>query len=548
MSEEPQQARELAPHYYRDNFQRLLDTVEVQYGDLLNSDENRFLSDYRDLGFDAQCLYVRLVSRVGPWFREAKLHYPELDNVSAAVDELLQAGLALQTESLPLLELSRLLTRQELAQGFGLPASASKAELLVALDDGEDKLLAPLLEGRVIAPLATDTVALMSLLFFGNRRQGLTDFVLDDLGVARYYPYSLDRTQRLFPNRAALDEYLACAALSDAWYEAMEAELDPGLLEALAVSIRDFSPCHGTSQRRWHRLCNTVARELERMDQGVLAMSLYQPSGLHPARERCARLLEKAGREEDALALCEVILSEPWGEEERDAAARIRPRLLRKLQGVRATRKRDNFDTVSLALARGEHSVEHSVAESLVGEWQQVHYVENRLMNALFGLVFWEQMFASLPGAFHNPYQAAPSDMFEQGFAQRREELLEVRLSELAVADLSQLVPAAWRKYRGYQSRWVNWRAVDEDLVKSASAIIPAEHLLAIWRRMLFDPGENRRGFPDLLALGQLAGEYRMIEVKGPGDALQESQKRWLRFFDAEGIPASVAWVSWLDD
>ena len=29
----------------------------------------------RALGFDAQCLYVRLVSRVGPWFREDKLQY-----------------------------------------------------------------------------------------------------------------------------------------------------------------------------------------------------------------------------------------------------------------------------------------------------------------------------------------------------------------------------------------------------------------------------------------------------------------------------------------
>jgi hypothetical protein len=62
---------------------------------------------------------------------------------------------------------------------------------------------------------------------------------------------------------------------------------------------------------------------------------------------------------------------------------------------------------------------------------------------------------------------------------------------------------------------------------------------------MLFDPGENRRGFPDLVALGDTPGDYCLIEVKGPGDALQDSQKRWLRFFEKEGIPAAVAWVSW---
>jgi hypothetical protein len=39
-----------------------------------------------------------------------------------------------------------------------------------------------------------------------------------------------------------------------------------------------------------------------------------------------------------------------------------------------------------------------------------------------------------------------------------------------------------------------------------------------------------------------------MIEVKGPGDALQDSQKRWLRFFARESIPAQVAWITWSDD
>jgi hypothetical protein len=65
---------------------------------------------------------------------------------------------------------------------------------------------------------------------------------------------------------------------------------------------------------------------------------------------------------------------------------------------------------------------------------------------------------------------------------------------------------------------------------------------------MLFDPGENRRGFPDLIALGERAGDYCLIEVKGPGDALQDSQKRWLRYFDRQGIPAQVARVEWREE
>jgi hypothetical protein len=65
---------------------------------------------------------------------------------------------------------------------------------------------------------------------------------------------------------------------------------------------------------------------------------------------------------------------------------------------------------------------------------------------------------------------------------------------------------------------------------------------------MLFDPGENRRGFPDLIALGSNPGDYRLIEVKGPGDTLQHGQRRWLRFFREQSIPACVARVEWLCD
>ena len=107
---------------------------------------------------------------------------------------------------------------------------------------------------------------------------------------------------------------------------------------------------------------------------------------------------------------------------------------------------------------------------------------------------------------------------------------------------------AAYSRYQGYLCTWVDWRYIDLALVQDTLVVVPPEHLLAIWQRMLFDPLENRSGFPDLIALGKLQGQYSLIEVKGPGDALQDGQKRWLRFFQQQGIPASVAWVSWSGD
>lgn len=38
----------------------------------------------------------------------------------------------------------------------------------------------------------------------------------------------------------------------------------------------------------------------------------------------------------------------------------------------------------------------------------------------LFGLLFWDVLFAPLPGAFTSPYQSAPHDLHSRHFADRR--------------------------------------------------------------------------------------------------------------------------------
>jgi len=44
--------------------------------------------------------------------------------------------------------------------------------------------------------------------------------------------------------------------------------------------------------------------------------------------------------------------------------------------------------------------------------------------------------------------------------------------------------------------------------------------------------------FPD-------CGSYQLLEVKGPGDRLQDNQKRWIRAFERFGIPYRVVNVAW---
>lgn len=53
-------------------------------------------------------------------------------------------------------------------------------------------------------------------------------------------------------------------------------------------------------------------------------------------------------------------------------------------------------------------------------------------MCTLFGLLFWDIIFADIPGAFETPYQSAPLDIAEDCFYYAREGLIQARLDEIA--------------------------------------------------------------------------------------------------------------------
>lgn len=56
---------------------------------------------------------------------------------------------------------------------------------------------------------------------------------------------------------------------------------------------------------------------------------------------------------------------------------------------------------------------------------------EGRIVTTLFGLLFWDIIFAPIPGAFETPFQSAPLDLVEDTFYYSRQELIEACLDEI---------------------------------------------------------------------------------------------------------------------
>lgn len=252
----------------------------------------------------------------------------------------------------------------------------------------------------------------------------------------------------------------------------------------------------------------------------------------------------------ESLEQCTEILTTPQNDQEWEFAVRFIHRNSKK--GF-AGEKLPILETQFLAFTPAERRVVTAndpgkKVEELACDWfsaqgAQAIYVENSLLSGLFGLAFWDVIFAPVKGAFFHPFQRGPADLFSPEFVQLRAAMIERRFAEIEHHErLAAIVMESFRDKFPIANHFVNWSMLSEMLIRQFLDVVANDGLLSVFRRLLIDPKNNRSGFPDLVVFQD--GGYKFVEVKGPGDRLQENQLRWLRHFSSVGIPAEVAYLS----
>ena len=111
--------------------------------------------------------------------------------------------------------------------------------------------------------------------------------------------------------------------------------------------------------------------------------------------------------------------------------------------------------------------------------------------------------------------------------------------------DYRACIRRTFREKAGIHNAFVAWGLLDEVLLEQALDCLPAAHLKLIFQRILADVPGNRSGLPDLIQFWPAERRYRMIEVKGPGDRLQDNQKRWIDYAGRHDLPITVCYVQW---
>lgn len=546
---------ELPEGYYLKNFSFLLRFVSDAYPALLDDEERALASSFFSLDEDAQKLYVRLSNRKGDLFRTDRVNYAEIPDLPSTLSRLVDQGFAVGIVP-ALSDAVTLCTKTELQalpQLKHLPRQSRKAELIDQLMSAETAGFSQVNpvehhDIEVLEIYGQETLARYRLLFFGNFYQDMTEFVLHEL-VAPFEQYELTGQGGPFENRQAVDRLIILKNLSDLSYEVIESDTTGDDLLALLEHFPE-RPSERLHARRYDKTINRIARQLERLGRHAEALAAYRRTVSAPSRERRARIFSNLGDHPAALALCEAIEAQPLSESERVFARTFGNRLAKRQKlspTFPAVRRPGDIPQSTVIMPSSSDRVELDAVQFYNANQDQAiaFYVENMLFRSLFGLCFWDVIFAPVAGVFFNPFQRGPIDLYTEDFVPNRAQLIEQRMQQIAEGEMAAIVSKTFAEKSGVTNHFVSWGYLSDELLELALTHIPISHHLLIFRRMLTDLKNNASGFPDLVLF--YPDGYELIEIKGPGDKLQENQTRWFSYFIDHEIPASVVNVEYCD-
>ena len=560
------------PFYYLNNFAFVLDWVALRYRDLLDEEEAAFIAGFATLPEQSRALLVRMIMRKGDLFRESKLRYDEIGDTARAAEPLVEIGWIEADPVLTLDELYGLLTKNEFAACLDLAAqrsarkSAKKSELhAVALGMGLParpystwSAAGAERAWRIRVGALCDRIRLM---FFGNLYQDWSEFILADLGVYTYEKVDFSLASRAFHMRGDIELYLHYQACRERFHateadavttprEEGEPDTSADCLAHIEQDIMVPACDNPWLRERRARLLFQIAQRHEQQGDHADALRVYALCGYPGARLRRIRVLEKSEQVAEAAALADHALIAPENAAESQQLLRVLPRLRRKLGLSRLDKEvRHPVPVIEMILPRPEQAfyVEDLVCAHVAAADTASHvfYVENALINSLFGLLCWDAIFHAVPGAFFHPFQSGPADLHGADFVKLRQEQIDACLAQLESNAYQDTIRGNFVRKSGVQSPFVYWGALDEALLEHALLCIPAAHLARWFERILQDIPANRSGFPDLIQFWPDERRYRMIEVKGPGDRLQDNQLRLLDFALSHAMPLAVCYVTW---
>ncbi len=534
---------DLKQFYYLDHFQEMLACLQSHHRALLGAEELDFIVTFLSLSKEAQGLYVRMANRKGSIFPIAKLCYSEINNVAAALAELLEQSFVTYPEDQHQAQILALKPRSELLlllrglkTNLGGLSKLTKSQILEHLSGSETVHVLGnprdyIFQGR------SETLEFLLFVYFGRLRDDLKAFALRDLGLVQA-PSMATKIEARFQSHD--EAYLAYQAASlSRSLESADLEGTKSILSE-ATQLRDKSA--GSNLMCLDKLFNRIGKQLERNDQSDLALKAYEKSKIHPARERISRILFNAGHIKESRTLLEEICHDPLCDDELIFAEDF---LGRKFQGERINSLTKILREAPTILV--DEAYRNQPEKAAIDHYEKLgmlaFHTENNLWPTLCGLLFWNELQS---GARRSHFEFCPNQWLDGSFLGANDAVVAERLKLItegrAKGYIAQITEDNLDKPNGIFS----WNrkilaAVDQLLDHGDPAAIRS-----LLIQYVGGASSERKGFPDLMVVADKSIEF--IEIKAEGDQIRRHQLARMNSLRRSGFAVSVLRTDWFVD
>ncbi|KAK4511600.1 uncharacterized protein ATC70_012816 [Mucor velutinosus] len=197
---------------------------------------------------------------------------------------------------------------------------------------------------------------------------------------------------------------------------------------------------------------------------------------------------------------------------------------------------------------RSDNGAECSVEQVSLEYYQKKGFkglhCENGVIRMIMVLLFWDIVFAPIPGVFETPYQSEPLDLRTDAFYESRQDLINTRLREIEKGAYIEIIKQVDERERPRNTACIgiNWKYEPQDILEIAECIGPAS--LASLSKLFFEEfGQRQGGMPDLCCWNYDKKQCLFSEVKGPKDKLSKTQQVWIETLTGFGIDVEVCHV-----
>ena len=543
---------DLPQYYYHTHFTDMLSKVATRYDGCLSGAPQQFISDFIALPRLAQCAYVRIAGRKGRVFKTSKLSYQEIPNLADQFKILTRADFvrpiregdaADYLAALPKADVAAVMKQHLHPSAFR--ASWNKPRLVeTALCHISAAKLVSSSAGDFVVQGRGEDLRYLLFLYFGRIEDSLQPFTLRDLGLVKAPDFKERYGPRFETAAEANTAFFYASALHD-FKNGDEADI-ARLIDSIG---RWPAPLCSVSQAGRDKLLSKLGGLSERLGDCATALTLYGLSETPQCNERSVRLKyarNNAGDREAVKARLEAMIEDPASEDEYHFAADFYARKFKKKRTSHITDILRASDVIKIDEAY-RHEPERAAARHYRSQGFDVYRTENAPWKMLFGLLFWNELYASETSVLHNSFERLPANLKTGTFYADNQTAIEKRLSGLTETPKTWLyILKSATQHHGTPNGIFRWNSRTLDKVKALLDGAPARSVAAMLRLMSKDWKNTKDGFPDLMLYGNK--ELSFIEVKAEGDTIRRNQLTRISQLNAAGLKASIARTKWVMD